>query len=72
MSAKKITFSSDARKKIQAGINTLADAVIKTLGPKGRNVVVQEDFGSPSIIDDGVTVAKKLNWNVQLKIWEQH
>lgn len=60
MSAKKITFSSDARKKIQAGINTLADAVIKTLGPKGRNVVVQEDFGSPSIIDDGVTVAKKI------------
>ena len=55
--AKKISFSTDARNKLQEGVNALADAVKVTLGPKGRNVVIQKSFGAPQITKDGVTVA---------------
>jgi chaperonin GroEL len=58
--AKQISFDSDARGKLKAGIDALADAVKVTLGPKGRNVVIQKSFGAPSVTKDGVTVAKEI------------
>ena len=58
--AKELKYSEDARGKILAGVNTLADAVKVTLGPKGRNVVIQKAFGSPSVTKDGVSVAKEI------------
>ena len=60
MSAKEIEFGEDARKKILTGVDTLAKAVKVTLGPKGRNVVLDKSFGSPTITKDGVTVAKDI------------
>ncbi len=59
--AKLITYSEDARRDIQRGVNKLADAVKITLGPKGRNVVLDKKFGAPQITKDGVTVAKELD-----------
>lgn len=58
--AKKIVFGEEARAKILKGVNTLADAVKVTLGPKGRNVALEKSFGSPTITKDGVTVAKDI------------
>ena len=58
--SKELRFSEDARKSILTGVNTLADAVKVTLGPKGRNVVIEKSFGSPLITKDGVTVAKEI------------
>ncbi len=58
--AKQITFDSDARMKLKSGIDALAKAVKVTLGPKGRNVVLQKSFGAPTITKDGVTVAKEI------------
>jgi chaperonin GroEL len=58
--AKQITYSEDARAAILRGVNKLADAVKVTLGPKGRNVVIEKKFGSPTITKDGVTVAKEI------------
>src|SRR5512134_3552327 len=58
--AKIITYSGDARSAILRGVNKLADAVKVTLGPKGRNVVIEKKFGSPTITKDGVTVAKEI------------
>src|SRR3954466_4403989 len=60
MSAKELRFSEDARSAILVGVNTLADAVKVTLGPKGRNVVIEKSFGAPNITKDGVTVAKEI------------
>ncbi len=60
MSAKDIIFDTKARDAILRGVNTLADAVKVTLGPKGRNVVIEKSFGSPTITKDGVTVAKEI------------
>ncbi len=60
MAAKHITYSEDARGAILKGVNKLADAVKVTLGPKGRNVVIEKKFGSPTITKDGVTVAKEI------------
>jgi len=60
MSAKNIFYGSDARAKMLAGVNKLADAVKITLGPKGRNVVMDKSFGAPRITKDGVTVAKEI------------
>lgn len=60
MSAKELRFSEDARSAILAGVNILADAVKVTLGPKGRNVVIEKSFGAPNITKDGVTVAKEI------------
>src|SRR5882724_5976770 len=60
MASKKIVFGGDAREKIRKGVDTLADAVKVTLGPKGRNVIYERSFGSPSITKDGVTVAKQI------------
>ena len=58
--AKEILFGQDARNKILKGVNTLADAVKITLGPKGRNVAIEKSFGSPTITKDGVSVAKEI------------
>jgi len=58
--AKQITYSEEARGAILRGVNKLADAVKVTLGPKGRNVVIEKSFGSPTITKDGVTVAKEI------------
>jgi len=60
MAGKKIVYAEEARSKILAGVNKLADAVKVTLGPKGRNVVLEKKFGSPTITKDGVTVAKEI------------
>ncbi len=60
MAAKEIRFSEDARSRILRGVNTLANAVKATLGPKGRNVVLQKSFGAPTITKDGVSVAKEI------------
>ena len=58
--AKQIVFDTDARGRMKAGIDALADAVKVTLGPKGRNVVIQKSFGAPQVTKDGVTVAKEI------------
>ncbi|MFY0642137.1 MAG: chaperonin GroEL, partial [Bermanella sp.] len=58
--AKEVIFSDSARKKMLAGVNVLADAVKVTLGPKGRNVVLDKSFGAPTITKDGVSVAKEI------------
>ena len=60
MSAKEVKFSDDARHKMLKGVNTLANAVKVTLGPKGRNVVLEKSFGAPTITKDGVSVAKEI------------
>ena len=58
--AKELLFREDARKKLEKGVNTLADAVKITLGPKGRNVVIEKSYGSPTITNDGVTIAREI------------
>jgi len=60
MAAKQLVFSEDARRRLQTGIDTVANAVSTTLGPKGRNVALDRKFGSPTITHDGVTVAKEI------------
>src|SRR5881409_907642 len=60
MAAKQIAFEQDAREAMRKGIAKLARAVKITLGPKGRNVILQKSFGSPTITKDGVTVAKEI------------
>ena len=61
MAAKQIIFHEQARAALLRGVNQLADAVKVTLGPKGRNVVIDRKFGSPTITKDGVTVAKEID-----------
>ena len=61
MSAKAILYQDLARKAIKNGMNVLAEAVSATLGPKGRNVVLGKKFGTPQIVNDGVTIAKEIN-----------
>ncbi|MEW6093305.1 MAG: TCP-1/cpn60 chaperonin family protein, partial [Chloroflexota bacterium] len=60
MAAKQLVFSEDARRRLQQGIDIVANAVATTLGPKGRNVALDRKFGSPTITHDGVTVAKEI------------
>ena len=60
MASKIIAFDINARKSIENGVNQLADAVKITLGPKGRNVILEKKFGSPTITNDGVTIAKEI------------
>ena len=60
MPAKDIRFGDDARKQLEAGVDKLANAVKVTLGPRGRNVVLEKKFGSPTVINDGVTIAKEI------------
>ena len=58
--AKEIKYGVDARKALEAGVNKLADTVRVTIGPKGRNVVLDKSFGAPLITNDGVTIAKEI------------
>jgi chaperonin GroEL len=60
MAGKQLLFGEDARHALERGVNTLADAVKVTLGPKGRNVVLEKKYGSPTITNDGVTIAKEI------------
>ncbi|WP_293706025.1 TCP-1/cpn60 chaperonin family protein, partial [Stenotrophomonas sp. UBA7606] len=60
MAAKDIRFGEDARSRMVRGVNVLANAVKATLGPKGRNVVLEKSFGAPTITKDGVSVAKEI------------
>ncbi len=65
--AKQILYGEDARKKLKAGVDKLANAVRVTLGPKGRNVMLEEGFGSPTITNDGVNIAKKIELEDKLE-----
>ena len=58
--AKEIKFGEEARRSLETGVNKLANAVKVTLGPKGRNVVLDKNFGSPTITNDGVTIAREI------------
>ena len=58
--AKELTYSEDARKKLLAGVDKLANTVKITLGPKGRNVLLDKQYGAPLITNDGVTIAKEI------------
>ena len=58
--AKQLKFNEEARRALEAGVNKLADAVKVTLGPKGRNVVLDKKFGAPTITNDGVSIAKEV------------
>src|SRR5947208_12874804 len=60
MSAKEIKYTDEARKLLEVGVDKLANAVKVTLGPRGRNVVLEKKFGSPTVINDGVTIAKEI------------
>src|ERR1700739_426424 len=60
MAAKEVRFSDDARQRMFKGVNVLANAVKATLGPKGRNAVLEKSFGAPTITKDGVSVAKEI------------
>src|ERR1700758_3844558 len=60
MAAKQLEFNTEARARLKRGVDQLAEAVKVTLGPKGRNVVLEKKFGAPSITKDGVTVAKEI------------
>ena len=64
--AKEILYSEDARKALLAGIDKLSDTVKITLGPKGRNVVLDKKFGGPLITNDGVTIAKEIELDLSL------
>ena len=57
--AKEIIYSEEARKKLKKGVDKLADAVKVTIGPKGRNVVLDKEFGAPTITNDGVSIADR-------------
>jgi chaperonin GroEL len=58
--AKQLVFSEEARRSLKRGIDVLANAVVTTLGPKGRNVALDKKWGAPTITHDGVTVAKEI------------
>jgi chaperonin GroEL len=60
MAHKELKFSEEARRALERGVNTLADAVKVTLGPKGRYVVLDKKFGAPTITNDGVTIAREI------------
>ncbi|MGH8552495.1 MAG: TCP-1/cpn60 chaperonin family protein, partial [Methylococcales bacterium] len=63
MAAKEVKFGDDARSKMLRGVNILASAVRVTLGPKGRNVILEKSFGAPTITKDGVSVAKEIEFS---------
>ena len=67
MAAKDIVFSSRARAEIAQGLNLLANAVKVTLGPRGRNVVIEKSWGAPTVTKDGVTVAKEVEIDNKLR-----
>ena len=66
--AKDIKYAEDARKSLEAGVNKVADTVKVTLGPKGRNVVLDKKYGAPLITNDGVTIAKRSNLKTVMRM----
>ena len=68
--AKRIVFDEEARKSLLKGIDAVADAVKVTLGPKGRNVILEKKFGAPQIVNDGVTIAKEIELKDGLEMLE--
>lgn len=70
--AKELKFAEDARAAMLRGVDKLADTVKVTLGPKGRNVVLEKSYGSPLITNDGVTIAKEIELEDHLKTWVQN
>src|SRR5699024_817418 len=68
MAAKQVKFSDDARKRMARGVDTLANAVKATLGPKGRNVVLDKSFGSPTVTKNGVSDSKELELTDKFEI----
>ena len=67
MAAKEVRFSDDARARMFKGVNVLANAVKATLGPKGRNAVLDKSFGAPTVTKDGVSVAKEIETEGQVR-----
>src|SRR4030081_414372 len=67
MTAKYLEFNTEARSRLKRGVDQLADAVKVTLGPKGRNVVIDKKFGSPTVTKDGVTVAKEVGLDDEIE-----
>ncbi len=67
--AKEIRYDQDARQKLLAGVNGLANAVRVTLGPKGRNVIIDKSFGSPTVTKDGVTSPRKSSSRTSSRTW---
>src|SRR5210317_1969396 len=65
--AKQVIFGDEARQRMLAGVNVLADAVKATLGPKGRNVILDKSFGAPTVTKDGVSVAKEIELKDKLE-----
>lgn len=66
--AKELKYTEDARKALEIGVNKLADTVRITLGPKGRNVVLDKTYGTPAVTNDGVTIAREMSSRIVLKI----
>src|SRR5207302_945934 len=71
MAAKELHFNTDARAALKRGVDQLAEAVKVTLGPKGRNVVIDKKFGAPTVTKDGVTVAKEIELSDALEAMEK-
>ena len=69
MSAKDVKFGDSARQRMLEGVNILANAVKVTLGPKGRNVVLDKSFGAPTVTKDGVSVAKEIELKTSSRTW---
>ena len=67
--AKQLKYGEDARRSLESGINQLADTVKITLGPKGRNVVLDKKYGAPTITNDGVTIAKEIDLEDTFETW---
>ena len=67
--AKLLSFSDESRSSLERGVNALANAVRVTIGPKGRNVVLEKKFGAPDIVNDGDTIARDIELEDPLKIW---
>lgn len=66
--AKQMLFSEEARRKMLSGMEVVVTALKPTLGPKGRCAVIEKKFGSPTVINDGVTIAKEIGWKIPTKI----
>ncbi len=67
--AKEIKYNVEAREMLKEGVDALSNAVKVTLGPKGRNVIIDKKFGAPQITKDGVTVAKRSSWRMRSPTW---
>ena len=70
--AKDVIFGDSARQRMLNGVNILADAVKATLGPKGRNVILDKSFGAPTVTKDGVSVAKEIELKDKIENMEYH